>query len=253
MKVYEKTVTPVRFSFHDDKGIWPVTGKSVIFKTVKYVSIAIILICIIFIVQSKWASAEDNTINYTSVLKFSGGVVSAFLIHEGAHGVVGIVTGTKMEWRGGDINQPIYFTEYSSSKDKGLAISSSGLLGQVACAEIILQYDKIDKNDSFVRGVMFWNIINPIMYAIDYWVIKRTNSSADNGYNGDLKGVEYYSSKGTADVFAGTIVAIAAFQGYRFVRTQSWAPEWIKGQSFDRIGLTPLNSGGAFLAYSFEF
>ena len=229
------------------------TGKSLIFKTVKYMSIAIVMICVIFIVQSKWASADDDSITYKSVLKFGGGIVSAFLIHEGAHAVVGVLTGTKMDWKAGDINQPITFTEFSTSKERGWLINSAGLVTQAAAAEFILQYDKIDKNDSFVRGMMLWNIINPLMYALDYWVIKKTNSFTDNGYTGDLGGIEYYSSKGTANVFAGTMVAIAAFQGYRFVRTQSWAPEWIKGQYFDNVGLTPLPSGGAILSFSFEF
>jgi hypothetical protein len=228
--------------------------ETVVFKTAKYMNAAFVIICAILLVQAKWASAaDDNPVTYKSVLKFGGGVVSAFLIHEGAHALVGVVTGTKMDWKAGDVNQPITFTEYSSSKEKGLAINSSGLLAQAACAEIILQYDKIDKNDSYVRGMMLWNILNPIMYTIDYWVIRKTNSSVGNGYSGDLQGVEHYSSKGTADVFAGTMLAIAAFQGYRFVRTQSWAPEWIKGQAFDNVGLTPLPSGGAFLSYSFDF
>lgn len=216
-------------------------------------SIAIVVIGIIFIVQPKWANADDDSITYKSILKFGGGIVSAFLIHEGGHAVVGVLTGTKMDWRAGDVTQPIDFTEFSTSKERGWLINSAGLLTQAAGAEFILQYDKIDKNDSFVRGMMLWNILNPLMYALDYWVIHKTNTIDNNGYTGDLAGLEFYSSKRTADVFAGTMVAIAAFQGYRFARTQSWAPEWMKSSYSNNLALMPLPSGGAILSFSFEF
>jgi hypothetical protein len=207
----------------------------------------------VFIMQFPYAVAEDGSIEYKPVLKFGAGVVSAFLIHEAAHALVGLATGTQMDWRPGDMNQPITFSEHSSSKDKGLAINASGLLAQAIGAEFILQSDGIDKNDSYVRGMMLWNIVNPILYAVDYWFINKANSSDGSGYKGDLQGLEHYSSRATADAFTATMAAIAVFQGYRYARTQSWAPEWLKAEAFRKVGLTPLPSGGAFFFFSFDF
>ena len=151
------------------------------------------------------------------------------------------------------MKQPLTFTEKNSSNTAGLAINAGGLIAQAAGAEVILQYDKIDKNDNFVRGMMLWNIINPIIYVIDYWFIHRTNGLNGGSYQGDLQGVEKYSSKAAANVFSATLLAVAVFQGYRFVRTQSWAPDWLKAKKLDNIGMAPLPAGGAILSYAFEF
>jgi hypothetical protein len=130
-------------------------------------------------------------------------------------------------------NQPIGFTEYADSDSKGLAINSAGLLAQVLGSEIILQVDSIDKNDAFVRGMMTWNIINPILYAADYWFIRRTNQETSNGgYQGDIQGIEYYSNESKANTFAICMVAVATFQGYRFIKIQSWAPDWMINESY---------------------
>ena len=218
----------------------------------KMVGHTLMALCIFFVFQARSAGAAEESLG-TSVFKFGGGIVSAFMIHEAAHQLAGWATGTRLDWKPGDINQPIEFEERSSSKGAGLAINAAGLVTQAIGAEVILQYDKIDKNDSYVRGMMFWNIINPITYVIDYWFLHRTNSSDATGYKGDLQGVEYYSDKKTSDVFAATLLATAAFQGYRIIKTQSWAPSWMKGDKLDKVGLVPLPSGGALMAYTSEF
>ena len=185
-------------------------------------------------------------------LKFSAGIVSAFLIHEGAHALVATVTNTDMHWEAGTLNQPIAFTENANSDAKGWAVNSAGLISQAAGAEIILQVDRIDKNDAFVRGMMTWDILNPILYSLDYWVFHSTNKINGNNYQGDLAGIEHYSNKATADGFALSMSAIAVFQGYRFLKTQSWAPDWLKDNSRN-MSLAPLPSGGFVIGYKFEF
>jgi len=180
--------------------------------------------------------------------------VAAFMIHEGAHALVAGVTGTSTTWTVGDVNQPISFTERSKNHDTGLAINAAGLLAQAGCSEGILFSDKIDKNDSFVRGMMFWNIFNPLAYAVDYWFIGKTNSIHGNAYKGDLSGIEFHSNKTTADIFTGTMVALATFEAYRYVKTQSWAPEWLKDRGEPaHFSLAPLRSGGALLSYTARF
>ena len=147
---------------------------------------------ILFIVSTgmiSLASASDDSSEFLPFLKFAGGIVSGFIIHEGAHALVAGVTGTTTTWKVGDANQPLAFIEHSKNNDTGLAINAAGLLAQAGSSEFILFNDKIDKNDSFIRGMMFWNIINPIAYAIDYWFINHTNKSNGNTYTGDLKGI----------------------------------------------------------------
>ncbi len=196
-------------------------------------------------------SGEDD-LTYVSVLKYSGGILAAALIHEGSHALVAGVTGTHMNWETGTYNQPIGFTEKAGSDAKGVALYSSGLLSQIIGSEIILQGDKIDKNDAFVRGMMTWNILNPILYSLDYWVFRNSNKSNGNSYQGDLEGIEHYSNRATANGFALSVSAIAVFEGYRFLKTQTWAPDWLKEEKH-KISLAPLPSGGFLLGYRFSF
>jgi len=199
-----------------------------------------------------YAGAGEDGITFSAALKFSAGIASAYLIHEGSHALVGGLTNTDMNWRIGTLNQPVLFTENADSNWKGFAINSAGLLSQVAGSEIILQVDKIDKNDAFVRGMMTCNILNPIFYSLDYWIFHSTNKMNGNSYQGDLAGIEHYSNKATADGFALSMSAIAIFQGYRFLKTQSWAPEWLKDNSHS-MSLAPLPSGGFIIGYKFDF
>jgi hypothetical protein len=56
-----------------------------------------------------------------------------------------------------------------------------------------------------------WNIINPIVYALDYWFLHIANDSSANSFQGDIKGIEHYSSKETANIFAGSMEALVAW------------------------------------------
>ena len=210
------------------------------------------MVFIIIIFKMTNASAGEKDITYSSVLKFSAGIVAAFSIHEGAHALVAELTNTDMDWELGNYNQPIAFTEHSSSDSKGAAISSAGLISQAIGSEIILQSEKIDKNDAFVRGMMAWNIVNPIMYSLDYWFIHISNQRNGNTYQGDIEGIEYYTNESTANGFALSMLGIACLQGYRFLKTQSWAPDWVKGESHT-INFAPLPSGGLVMTYKFVF
>jgi hypothetical protein len=141
---------------------------------------------------------------------------------------------------------------HTDNNAKGLAINSAGLITDSVGAEIILRVDKIDKNDNFVRGILTWEILNPIKYSLDYWFIHITNKGNGETFQGDLQGIEYYSNKTTANAFALSITALSIYQGYRFLQTQSWAPDWLKADSH-QVHLTPLPSGGLILTYKFDF
>jgi hypothetical protein len=196
--------------------------------------------------------ADESETTLVSVFKFAGGVISAFMIHEGAHFAAGQITGTSLDWKAGTFNQPIEFSENAKNDSDGVIVYSAGLVAQVASSEVILDVDRIDKNDAFVRGMMAWNIFNPIMYALDYWFIHKTNDKNGDSYQGDLQGIEHYSSERTANIFAGAMVAIATVQGYRFLKTQSWAPEWIKDNT-QNLHFVNTPDGGFFLGFKFDF
>jgi len=199
------------------------------------------------------AFAFESDITLGSTAKFFGGILAAHCIHEGAHALVAEAYDTDLDWEIGTYNQPIGFTENTDSDSKGLAINSAGLLAQVLGSELILQVDSIDKNDPFVRGMMAWNIINPILYAADYWFIRKTNQETRSGrYQGDIQGIEYYSNESKANTFGICMVAVAAFQGYRFIKSQSWAPKWMNGDSHSlKFDMQP--SGGFLLTCTFKF
>lgn len=170
-----------------------------------------ITVLLLFGLIPSYASAGEDGITFTSALKFSAGIVSGFLIHEGSHALVGGLTGTAMQWQIGTINQPLLFVENADANWKGFAINSAGLLSQVVGSEVILQVDRIDKNDAFVRGLMTCNILNPIFYSLDYWFFHSTNKILPNGAQGDLAGIEYYSGKAAADGFALAWIPMLVF------------------------------------------
>lgn len=223
-------------------------------KTIVSARIAAILAAIVILVSFAPAAAraDGSDLSAVSVAKFAAGIASSMLLHEGAHAVVAVATNTHMSWEAGNYNQPIGFTEDVDSDAEGVALYSAGLLTQLGASEVILQVDKINKNDAFVRGMMAWNVLNPILYSLDYWVFRIANKNGGPSYQGDLQGIEHFSSEATAQGFAIGITAIAAFQGYRFLKTQDWAPEWLKGTP-DNVTLAPMRSGGAFLAWHCRF
>ena len=71
---------------------------------------------------------EDLSAQLGEVLKFSGGVVSAFMIHEGAHYLAGEMTGTDIDWELGNYNQPLGYTEEADNDTDGVIVNASGLV-----------------------------------------------------------------------------------------------------------------------------
>ena len=191
--------------------------------------------CVVLFISMMFSSAYANQDYLQSApegpvlgfFKFISGVISAYALHETGHAIAAGVTGTELEWGLGTYNQPLGFTEYAEDDTSGVMVHSSGLTTQIIVSEVILRANSIDKNDNFVRGMMAWNVFNPIIYALDYWFIKRTNKVEEDYYHGDIAGIEHYSNETTANLFAGTMTALAVNQGYRFLKTQTWAPEWV--------------------------
>jgi hypothetical protein len=187
-----------------------------------------------------------------SIAKFGTGIVTAYALHEVGHATAGYLTGTDIDWGIGTYNQPLGFKEDADNDTDGMIVHASGLLTQVAVSEIILQSESIDNNSNLVRGMMFWNIINPIVYALDYWFIRRTNKETDTTYQGDIEGFENYTDDTSANIFAAGILAVATFQGYRYIKTQTWAPEWMQRDDV-RLNLQTRGRNGMALLVEIDF
>lgn len=199
-----------------------------------------------------WAQADDSEPTLLSIGKFATGILAAYALHEVGHWAAAELTHTEIDFGAGRYNQPIGFTEYADNDTDGMIIHASGLVTQVLVSEVILQSDSIDKNDSLVRGMMFWNIVNPIVYVLDYWLLRRTNQESESSYQGDIEGFENYSSQGSANVFAGVMVIVTAFQGYRYVKTQDWAPDWMNSTAV-QVACQPAPGHGAMLSVRIRF
>jgi hypothetical protein len=187
-----------------------------------------------------------------AIAKFTTGVVAAYALHEMGHLAAARLTNTDIEFGAGRYNQPIGFTEHAENDTAGVILHASGLVTQTLVSEVILQTDSIDKNDTFVQGMMFWNIVNPIIYALDYWVLRRTNQETDTSYQGDIEGVENYSDESSANAFAAIMALVAAYQGYRYIQTQTWAPDWMQSEVV-QLNCQSINSQGVLLTVNFRF
>jgi hypothetical protein len=198
------------------------------------------------------ADRQENESMGVSIVKFGAGVISAYALHEFGHAASAYLTGTDLEWGLGTYNQPLGFKENAENDTAGMLVHASGLATQLAVSEIILQADSIDNNDSFVQGMMFWNIVNPLVYSLDYWFFRRTNRETETYYQGDIEGFENYTNETSANIFAATVLVVAAYQGYRFVETQNWAPQWFISDDF-RLNLQTRGRKGIALTVEFEF
>jgi hypothetical protein len=199
------------------------------------------------------ALCGENGITFNPVLTFSSdGILASMALHERSHSLVAGLTNTDMDWECDNYNKPIAFTENASSDTKGFAINSAGLIGQENGSEVIFQVDKIDKNRSYASGMMLWNALNPILYALDSWFLGIANKKEGNKYQGSTQGIERYSNGSVANEFALSIAAIAAFQGYRFLQTQSWASDWIK-KATHNINFVPTPVGSILMTYKLIF
>jgi hypothetical protein len=210
-----------------------------------------LLVLCLWIVPSHADSPTEENLGI-SLLKFGTGIITAYALHEVGHATAGYLTGTDIEWGLGTYNQPLGFRENADSDSAGMMVHASGLITQLATSEIILQSEGIDNNSNLVRGMMFWNIVNPIVYSLDYWFIRRTNKESDTTYQGDIEGFENYTNDKSANIFAVGMVAIAAFQGYRYIKTQTWSPQWMQRDDV-RLNLQTSGRRGMALMVEIDF
>ncbi|MFQ5559978.1 MAG: hypothetical protein ACE5FU_05250 [Nitrospinota bacterium] len=226
-------------------------GKTGFRKAVFY---TLTLLALLFSPQHSEASYSTYE-GVTSTFSFASGVVFAYGVHELGHLGAAWATDSYIKFEAGTYNQPIGFTEDVDSDSDGMILNASGLVTQAVGSEVILQTDRINKNSNFVRGIMAWNILNPISYAIDFWFIRRSNKKFKNSYQGDIQGIEFYAGKRSANSFSVGIIAISLVQGFRFLQTQEWMKDLVgdSGEAFNNFHLRPLNQGGVLLSYQLKF
>lgn len=160
-------------------------------------------------------SSNVYAFDLKAALKFTGGITTSYMIHEAGHYFAAEMTNTDIDTEWFENGQIILLYMDPKTDSDGLYICSAGLVAQAMCSEVILD-TRVNKENPFVQGMMFWNVINPIMYAADYWWIHRSHYIEDDKFQGDLHGIEYYSDKKTANVFAATMALLAIWHGYRF-------------------------------------
>jgi hypothetical protein len=213
---------------------------------------------LLVLLLSYWpaAAAEPQTTRGTygwsgAALEFGAGILSAYALHEGAHWAAAGLTGTDLQWESGTYNQPLGFTEDADNDTDGAILHGAGLAGQALCGEVILAMDGINKTTAYVRGLMFWNIANPIIYAFDYWFLHRSNQIDAEGYQGDLAGIEHYAGKDVANTFAAASLGVALWQGYRFWKAQEETPA--PSANGFKLGFGPAPQGGGMFIFEIPF
>lgn len=192
-------------------------------------------------------------------VKFAAGVLTSYIaVHEGGHVLSAYLTDTRLDWEAGTYGQPIAFKEHARGDSRGALVNASGLLAQLSVNRYLLGSDTVDREDYFIQGLIWWNLVNPIVYALDYWWLHNTNDIGTDGtYRGDIAGIERYKGKGTAHAFTACVAAAALFQAWEYMTQSDKVPVPLpeshsivgSGHSLD---LQPVRSGIA-LMYTFKF
>lgn len=180
------------------------------------------------------------------ILNFAAGMATAYAIHETGHLVAGKLTHTDMHFKSFENGQFISFDMQPNSDSDGLWVATAGLNAQLLCSEAILRSRSLDRHDPFVRGMMTWNVINPVLYSLDYWFLRKWNQTGDGYDRGDIQCVEHYSNKRDADLFALSVSLLALYDGYRFLKPQNYNDKC-------RFYLSALPEGGVELGWRIEF
>jgi hypothetical protein len=163
--------------------------------------------------------------------KIATGVAAAYGIHEAGHVVAARVTDTPINW------DSMEYTITPKDNNGGAIVCAAGLTAQAASSEIIIR--KNYRGD-FAAGMMLWNVINPILYASDYWI---DFGYPKDQYGGDIRSIEAYSNHTTSNLFSIAIAGLAAFDAYRY---------WLGNNKPVGAMIIPARNG-AGLVYSRKF
>ncbi len=110
-------------------------------------------------------------------LKFALGVGSGYVIHEAAHQAVAEVNGTPFKWQKGFGST--WVTSNNTSNSERYELASAGLASQVLSTEIILNTKDIPKDNEYVIGLLAFNVINALLYAVDDGILHPNDNYGD--------------------------------------------------------------------------
>lgn len=157
--------------------------------------------------QAKWSLAKK-------VVGVTAGWCAGFVGHELGHQFVATIENVDMTWRR---NSPIEWWAQTDSKTRLRNIALGGFASEILGSEIVLEWDKIPKDNSFVIGYLLWNITNPILYTIK-------NETRKRGY-ADLKTIDQCGFK--SEYVEMAIVVHALLSAYRLYKKPEF-PLFIK-------------------------
>lgn len=158
------------------------------------------------------------TISKKDVAKFFGGGVTGLGIHEGSHYIAANTQGMKPKYR---LDNPteIKYDEYEDKKDsQKRLVSSAGLVGQIIATEVILNTEKIPKDDSYVLGILAFTIGNNLRYGL--FPNLRGKEKRDIEEKSDI---ERLDKVGIKKEYAQTaLIAHSAFSIYRLMKNKDF-------------------------------
>lgn len=213
-----------------------------------------ILILVFYVlIGVRMASADDFINGFDDCLEAMAGVFSGYILHEGGHFFMGKLTNTDMDWHLNNWRNPITYTEYADNPRDAALVHASGIVTSLTASEIILRSESIDKRRPYVMGMMFYNVVNPILYAIDYKLLNRWNYRDSDGCHGDLECIENYTGHTKGNVFAYGTAFIAAIQGWRYIDAlTNNRDRWYLRDDM-RLNLLPVRNGGGMLSLEVDF
>jgi len=149
--------------------------------------------------EARWNLAKKGT-------GFASGFLSGFLFHEAGHEIMARVENVDMSWSDGR------WRAYASGKSLR-NIAWAGFGAQVISTEVILGFDKIPKDNTYVLGWLAFNVFNSFLYPL--------RNELMNGY-GDLETLRR-TGVDTGYVEIG-MVAYGLLTAYRIYKNPKFVP-----------------------------
>lgn len=144
--------------------------------------------------------------------KFSAGLATGLGIHEGSHYVVAKTQGMDPEY---DFKHPtsISYKKYTSKKNNEKAIvSGAGLVSQTLATEVILNTEKIPKDNSYVLGILAFSIGDNLRYGL-----------FPNLRGKELSDVNHLDKAGIKKEYVqGALIAHSIFSLYRLIKNKDF-------------------------------
>lgn len=168
-----------------------------------------------FAEETKLTSSQARWSLSKKVLGLGAGYFAGFVGHELVHQFVAGIENVDMKWEIRNDNPYWYVKTTDKSKLRNIALG--GFAEQILSSEIILGYDKIPKDNSFVIGYMCFNILNSILYTL----ANETSLFSKKGFE-DLQTLEECGIK--KEYVEAVIVSHALLSAWRLYKKPEFLP-----------------------------